>query len=404
MFLNVCAARVAPKLVRLYDSQQFYEHAGPSKILARKDLADAVVDLLSAKISERESELVADILTGLIRQAEDDLKKALSQRLATLDHVPLRVVLHLANDTAPIAAPLLEHSPVLSDMDLIYIVKSHSAAHWQAIARRSAIGAQLIDVLADTNDLGTARALAENRKVVLTGHALGVLGALAESEESLAGPLLQRPEMPKDLAMRLYRHVGAALRENIVARFAPDARTLAQIDDVLNEFTGQGAGKGLSTWAPTQAMIEAADNIAQKGKLSAATMTQTLQRGQISSFIAQISALSSVHPRVIEAILHQSSGARLAELCRALEIGKADFTMMFLLTHRMRSAHGVMTQKDLARALAAYEGATGLDMQRYLEACRKDQAAFREEAASAATPGKSLPSIHSRKAPPAVET
>lgn len=368
MVLNEMAAHIAPKLVRLYDSRQFYDHSGEGKVLAKRELADAVVDLLGAELSTRESELISDILVGLIRQAEEDLKRALSQRLSALAHAPLRVILHLANDTASVAGAVLENSPVLGDMDLLYIVKSQGPGHWQAIARRKTLGAALIDSLADTHDPGTAQALADNARIVLTGHAFDVLEILSKASEKLAGSLLARPELPREIATRIYAHVGAALKERIVSRFSLNPETLGHIDDVLGEFSGHGADSG---WTPTSQMLSAAENMAKKGGLSVAAMLDSLRRGQISSFIAQISVYSEVSPQVIEAILHQSSGARLAGLCRALGIDKTDFTVIFLMTQRMRSGEGVMTQKDLARALIAFEKAQDVDGAKYLEACRK---------------------------------
>lgn len=366
--LNEMAAHMAPKLVRLYDSRQLYDHSGEGKILARRELADAVVDLLGSNLSARESELVSDILVGLIRQAEEDLKQAFSQRLSALEHVPLRVVLHLANDTASVAESVLENSPVLGDMDLLYIVKAQGPGHWQAIARRKKLGATLIDALADTRDPGTAQALADNARIVLTGHAFDVLETLSRASETLAKSLLARPELPRDIATRIYAHVGAAMKAQIVSRFSLNPETLSHIDDVLGEFSGHGAASG---WAPTPQMLAAAESMAKKGGLTVTAMLDTLRRGQISSFIAQISVYSGIRPQVIEAILHQSSGARLAGLCRALGIDKTDFTIVFLMTQRMRSGEGVMTQKDLARALIAFEKARDVDGAKYLEACRR---------------------------------
>ncbi len=368
MVVSDAAERIAPKLVRLYDRHQFYDFSGGEKVLARRELADAVADLLGEDLSLRESELVSDILVGLIRQAEEDLKKALSQRLSALEHAPLRVVLFLANEPISVAAPVLQNSPVLGDVDLLYLVTSHGAEYWQAIARRKKMGARLIDALAETLDMGTVQALAENHGIILTGRAMEIMGGLSEKSESLATSLLARTELPREIATKIYAHVGAVLRERIVSRYGLNPETLLHVDDTLGEFSGKNARSG---WMPTALMISAAQERAQKGGLDLPFMMEGLRRGQISSFIAQISAYSGVHPQAIDAILHQPNGARLAGLCRSLDIGKSDFTAIFLLTQRMRSQDGIVTQKELARALLAFERSRDLDKNKYLEACRK---------------------------------
>lgn len=406
MLLNECGARMAPKLVRLYDSQNFYAHSGKGKMCARTDLADAVVDLLDTALTAREKELVSDILIAFMRKAEDDLRAALAQRLSLLDHVPLRVILHLANDRISVARSVLEKSSVLSDMDLIYIIKSQGSGHWEAIARRKSMGADLIDCLAVTRDVGTACVLAANQNIVLTGKAMETLCGLSQESGALAAFMAERSELPRSLAVTLYTYVGQALRDRIVARYALNPETLAQIDEVLEEVAeGQGASAARKKgWEPTQAMMTAAVRMAGQGTLTPSSMIETLKRGQISSFIAQFAAFAEVHPRVIEAILRQSNGARLAVLCRALAMDKSCFTMIYLLTQRLRCPSGVATQKDLARALVAFDRAQGTDKGAYLGLCRFSQAAFLRAADRAETPGKSLPSIHSRKAPPADET
>lgn len=358
---------MAPKLVKLYDTHQFYDISGGKRAVAREELADAVVDLLRSEISPREGELVADILIGLIRQAETDLKKALSQRLSSLDRVPLRVVLHLANEPIEIAQPVLEHSPILSDMDLIYLVNAQGPQHWQAIARRSRIGAALIDVLADTCDPVTGRNLVENKEIKLTPHAFGVLGTLSEKSHGLAEPLLARDDLPQEIAMRLYRNVGAALRTQIVSRFKLDPETLGQIDDVLREFSGKH-----SAFTPTGDMIAAAESAKRKGVLTIPAILETIGRGQIASFIAQISVFGEISPRATESILHRSGGTHLAGLCRALGIDKADFTRIFLMTQRLRDPSGIATQKSLSRALSAYDRSRGMDTEKFLAACRRE--------------------------------
>src|SRR5262245_34641947 len=118
---------VTPILVRLYDSHKLYGLAKDKKPMARAELTSAVSDLLDMDLSPRESELIADVLIALMRQAEKDLRLALAERLSVSDKAPLRLILQISNDDIDIAAPVLRNSNVLGDLDLIYIIKSKSA-------------------------------------------------------------------------------------------------------------------------------------------------------------------------------------------------------------------------------------------------------------------------------------
>ena len=77
---------MTPLLVRLYDSHKLYGLVKDNKPLARAELTRAVTDLFETKLTAREQELLADVLIGLMRQAEKDLRQALSEKLAGLYH------------------------------------------------------------------------------------------------------------------------------------------------------------------------------------------------------------------------------------------------------------------------------------------------------------------------------
>ncbi|MCK6418949.1 MAG: hypothetical protein L6Q57_08470, partial [Alphaproteobacteria bacterium] len=101
------SSHVTPLLVKLYDSHKIYTLAHDKKPEARQELTKAVLELLDMDLNPREGELIADVLIALIRQAERDLRQALAERLCAMDNVPLRLVLHMANDEIDVARPVL---------------------------------------------------------------------------------------------------------------------------------------------------------------------------------------------------------------------------------------------------------------------------------------------------------
>ncbi len=361
-------AQVTPILVKLYDTHRLHALARNRTPAARCELAQIVVDLLDRKLGVRESELVADILIDLIRQAEHDLRMALSDRLAMLGSAPLRVILHLATDDIDVARPVLEHSPVLGDSDLVYIIKSKGADYWRAIATRARMGESVLHALVDTCDLPTAQTLAENRAILLTDHALGVLGVLAHKSPRLARPLILRPEIPADLAAALYKAASEDLQARVTEKFSlPEAPVKETLDDLLKDFSAQSAESGL----PTDAMLQAARSALSKGLITMGLMMDTLARGQTGSFVALMSAYARLSPEVTISILEQPSGDRLAGLCRGLGIDKSDFLTVFRLTQRLRSKGGIATGHALARAQSAYERIDRAHGEKFLDACRR---------------------------------
>lgn len=345
-------SNVTPLIVRLYDNHQLYGLARDKKPEARRELTQAIADLLEKNVGVSENELIADILIALTRQAETDLRQAIAERLSAMENVPLRLVLQLANDDIEIAAPVLRHSPVLGDFDLVYIVKSKGPKYWQEIAARQSLTPYMVNLLAETRDIGTALALAENSVITLTVSALSILTDLAQNSEALADPLLHRAEMPADLAGRLFHFVGEELKGFITAHFDVEpTEILKAVDEVVEEFVSAPKNDFL----PTEAMLEAAQKYKDKGLLSIEQMIGTLRRAQVQSFVAQFTVYTGLSLRTVETILTQNRGQGLAIASRAFGIPKPDFISIFLLTNPIRSKVRVVDLKDLGRAIEYFD-------------------------------------------------
>lgn len=344
------SSSVTPLLVRLYDSHKLHSLAKDRDPDSRSELVSVITELLGMELSPRETELVADVLIGLVAQAALDMRKALSDKLSLLDNVPLRLVLQLANDDIEVAAPTLMNSPVLEDLDLIYIIKSKSSEYWQAIAKREDMSNQLMNILADTRDFDTALALAENENIVLTDHAMGVLADLAQKSEDLAQPLLRREEVGEDVAKALYQYVGEELKAMITQEYGvSNGSIINAVDEVIVEL--EQASEAVNEFMPTPVMIETAKRYKQKGLLTNKLMLGTLRRGQLAAFVSQFAQYTGMAPETVLEILSQQSGQGLAVTSKAFDIEKEDFVSIFLLSNRVRNHGRMVDLKDLTKAI-----------------------------------------------------
>lgn len=360
---------VAPLLVRLYDSHKLYGLAQDDAPGARAELTDVVIDLLRTQLNETEKELITDVLMALMRQAEIDLRMAVSDRLAVLDNVPLRMVLHLANDEIKVADPILRLSPLLEDMDLIYIIKAKGADHWRAIARREKLGSSVVDHLAETKDLTTAVTLSENHTLHLSDKAMNILAGMASNSDALAQPLLMRSDVPAAVAAKLYAYVGEELKQYITDHYKGRhaAEACAAVDDVSIEFTNVAH----LNFIPSEQMVAAANLLMGKGSLKVDTMLQALRRGQYAYFTALLAAYCNIPAATVAQITKQENGQGLAIACRATSISKADFMSIYLLTGRVRNGGvKIVNQAELSAALRYYDKVSTAQARRILSQSR----------------------------------
>ena len=346
-------SKVTPLLVRLYDSQRLGALAKDQQPIAKVELTSAICELLEMELSARESELVADVMIGLLRQAELDLRQALSERLAAIDNVPLRLVLQLAGDEISVATPILKKSKVLSDLDLIYIIKSQKAEYWQQIAQRQSLSDQVMNMLADTGDFYTALRLVENQKITLNEYVISALSDLAQESDVLAQPLLRRKEIPETIVQKLYQFVGKELKAYIEKEYGVTRDGISSaLDEVLLEMVD--AADNDDEFLPTSAMLNDAARQKEKGLLTSKLMLGALRRGQIRAFVAQFSKYVGLDVTYVLEILGQQSGQGLAVACRAVDIRKEDFISIYLLTNRVRGQGRMVELSDMGRAASYY--------------------------------------------------
>lgn len=346
---------VAPLLVRLYDTHNLYTLAGEAGNQdAHMELTTVMVDLLSIPLSVKESELITDVMIGLMKKAESDLKAGLAERLSALPQIPLRMVLALANDEITVADPVLRKSPVLDDMDLIYIVQAKGVTHARAVACRPSMGEALVDMLAELHDVETAINLCENRSVGLSTRAFGIFEKMAETDSRIARPLVVRHDLPQRIAQKLYAHVGVDLKRTLADKMGHQADIAIQtLNDVMLEMVEARVPNDDDVM---DRYIAAARYQMERGELKMPSMIAALRRGQYSTFTGQAVIFFDLSLPVMMAVLKQKGGTSLAVTCKAMDVSKADFISLYLLTERFRShTRRVVAHEELSRMMNAYD-------------------------------------------------
>lgn len=360
--------QVAPLLVRLYDTHNLYSLARDKDSQEScAELTTIMTDLMSIKLSDKESELIADVLLALMKQAQKDLKLALSERLAVMENVPLRMVLSMANDDIEIADPILRQSPVLHDMDLIYILQAKGVEHGRSIAQRSGLSAAVINLLADTKDFETAVYLSENDGITLTEHAYTILSDMAKYSDKIATPLLSREDLPQEVAGKLYQFVSDELKSVLRDRFGMASEAVvAALEDITIEMVTAEPPRDVSEQFMTHAHSRK-----DRGELKFANITASLRRGQLTTFLAQFSVYCGLPAETVKEMMRQESGQKLAIACRAMDVTKPDFVSLYLLTDRFRStAKRVINHKELSRIMTMYDEIDPQEARRVIAAIR----------------------------------
>lgn len=337
-----------PFLVEMYDSHQRYNLSKEEdKERARDELADAIGVLFEKKLLPEEKDLIADILLSLIEQAGLRVRCSVAQRIAHIEGVPLNVVLKFANDEISVAADILRFSPVLADLDLVYIIQSKGAEYWRQIAQRQHLSNKVMGILADQRDVETALTLLKNKSLKLSNHVLGVMAEMSQGYDIIVDALAERTDISGDIRAKVFEFTAKDLKQKLGEHMdLSDSfykQVMDTVDDVLDDIVDDMAnlqGEGDNP-QPTATMIVDARKKKERGELTLNGVMKSLRRGHLQRFVAEFSAHIKLDVRVLVTILAQDSGQELAVLCKAYDIQKPDFMSIYLLTTRIRNK-GVM--------------------------------------------------------------
>jgi uncharacterized protein (DUF2336 family) len=184
---------------------------------ARQQLVGAVSDFMfrdDGELSAREREIAVDILRTLIRETETAIRRALADRLSREPTAPHELIVALANDEIDVAQPVLADSVVLTDPDLLEVIKQRTLQHQLAIALRRGLSERVSAALVATGNESVMQSVLDNATARFDRSVLEAMVERSRTIERIRRPLLSREELDSRLASKMYSWVSAALRRH----------------------------------------------------------------------------------------------------------------------------------------------------------------------------------------------
>ncbi|MES2861556.1 MAG: DUF2336 domain-containing protein [Pseudomonadota bacterium] len=278
------------------------------------------------------SPVLGDIFMIIARQAERDIRKALSDSLAGADWAPPALVAMLALDEIEIARPVIAQSPLLKDQDLLRVLVEATVEHQIEVARRPHLSGRVADAIIDRAEPACLTALAGNRTAEVSEDALGRLIEQSRRIAALRAPLTRHPRLNDALATQLYQWVGQALRQAIGERFRIDEAKLGHaIDAVVSRPSDPPAGaepKGIEEADVTdreEMERRLVAKLQSAGQLRAGFLIRAVREQRLSLFEHGISALGGFPISHVRAAILRPSPDALFLACAAVGIDRAVF-------------------------------------------------------------------------------
>jgi uncharacterized protein (DUF2336 family) len=313
------------------------ERAEATRALARAWL---VSDLSAEDRSAAEGALLMllDDPSPLVRQAMSDV-------FSRSTDAPASIVQALAVDQPSIALPVLEHSPLLIDADLVDIVATGTSDVQCAIARRNNLPCSVSAAIAEVGSPAAALELIENAYAELAPFSWdriverhGHLSAIRE-------------------AMLVLEGLPAATRAALVAKLSD---TLAQFATARNWLSPERAGRLASESRERSAINIAArsrgedmqglvQHLRATEQLNAGLILRALLSGNLELFEAALAELAELPLARVTAIVHDRGGAGVHALLVRAGLPETTFAAFRVALEASRETGYVDTSGGAAR-------------------------------------------------------
>ncbi len=265
------------------------------------------------QLGETERRLAEDILRNLKDSLELRVRQSLSDHLKSCHFLPHDIARALAEDVESVALPMLEFSEVLSDRDLVEIVRSHGEGHQLAVTKRAQVSAEVSEAIVEQGHEAPVASLLSNKGADITEDTYDNVITLFPKSEPVHQAMAARPDLSVTLVEKLTDIVSEALRFELVSRNAPAA---ALIETLMRQ---GGEGATLALLAEYEDIGDAerlAMQLFNNDRLSTTLLLRALYLGQLDFFEFALARLTQMKVADLRTLLNGPEPSAFKSLYR----------------------------------------------------------------------------------------
>ena len=164
------------------------------------------------------------VLRLLVRDIALEVRQALSNTVAGSTRLPPDVARRLAGDAIEVAAPVLRRSPVLTDEDLVHVVRTNAMQYALAVAGREHVSELVSEALVETGEAEVVMRLVDNAGASISQATMQRVVQDYAGNELIHARVIRRPELPYELVEQLIGVMGERLEWTLVRerQMSPD--------------------------------------------------------------------------------------------------------------------------------------------------------------------------------------
>jgi uncharacterized protein (DUF2336 family) len=235
------------------------------------------------------------------------VRGAMAEVFAQAEQAPPAVVRGLAADQPEVAAPVLAHSPLLLDADLVDVVATARVEHQCAVARRRFLPAAVAAAIAEVGAAEACLVLIENPGAEIVVFSLDRIVARHGHLAAIRESLLARPDLPAATRQAVVIKLSETLAHFVTARAWMGGEQAQRIAHEACE----KATVILAALSPDTEVRPLIRHLRETGQLTAGLILRALLSGNVRMFEEALADLSGLPLARVEGLVQQAgSGFR----------------------------------------------------------------------------------------------
>jgi uncharacterized protein (DUF2336 family) len=276
---------------------------------------------LISDLSEDDRAAAEGALLMLLDDTSPLVRRAMAEVFARSYEAPAAIVQALAMDQPSVALPILEHSPLLIDADLVDIVATGDGEVQCAVARRINLPASVCAAIAEVGSAAAALELIENPYAELAPFSWDRIverhGHLAAIRESM----LVLEDLPAATRVALVAKLSDTLAQFVVAKnwLSPDR---------AERIAGEARDRSTVSIAASsrgEDMHGLISHLRATSQLTAGLILRALLSGNLELFEAALAELSGLPRARVSSLLLDRGGASLVALLKRAGLPESTF-------------------------------------------------------------------------------
>jgi len=242
--------------------------------------------------SDSEFTIAKEIIDALSYDVEKNIRKIIAFELRECKELPHEVAVRLANDVEEVSVPILQFSSVLSDDDLIEIIRSSSESFQNvAIAKRSRISLKVSDTLTKTNDENVVDILIANKGADISKDTTEYIISEFKNSENLLAKLIDRGGLDVSVAEKMISIVSSELQSSLLREYNIKPGTIISVTNKSREKATLGIVEKTMDSSKT---VDLVNHLYNSGKLNHSIVLRALCKADVEFFECGLAKMANI--------------------------------------------------------------------------------------------------------------